>query len=393
MLTKLPVIAALTAQDIVVASEPTWLQQWRQAAWQHVNEGAAPLWRRTDLTAFALADMEFSATTSTSQLGSAIPDGVVVMPLSQAVREHGDLVKTHLGSAVSFNASKYAALNAATWRDGWFVYVPKNHEASVPLHLLQGFGAGNTMVARNLVVLERGAQLSLIEQYAGDGGPFAVVASELILGEGATLKYTSMQTWGANVHHMGHQVAKVGNDATIVWTSVNTGAAHQHIDAETNLVGNGSRVDWTAATVAGEGQRLLTAPWLRHVGRATEAHMDFKTVVKGSGYATFDGMIKIEGGSTDTVTRLEEHALHLSPQARSDSIPGLKIDTNNVQKAGHASTSGEVDDEQLFYMQARGIPKSDAVHMIVMGFFESVLDRIPLDTLREQVTADISARI
>ena len=104
-------------------------------------------------------------------------------------------------------------------------------------------------------------------------------------------------------------------------------------------------------------------------------------------------MIKIEGGSTDTVTRLEEHALHLSPQARSDSIPGLKIDTNNVQKAGHASTSGEVDDEQLFYMQARGIPKSDAVHMIVMGYFESVLDRIPLDTLREQVTADIAARI
>jgi Fe-S cluster assembly protein SufD len=121
--------------------------------------------------------------------------------------------------------------------------------------------------------------------------------------------------------------------------------------------------------------------------------MDFKTVVKGSGYATFDGMIKIEGGSTDTITRLEEHALHLSPQARSDSVPGLKIDTNNVQKAGHASTSGEVDDEQLFYMQARGIPKSDAVHMIVMGFFESVLDRIPLDTLREQVTADIAARI
>lgn len=395
MPTKFPVIAALTAQDIVVASEPVWLQQWRQSAWQHVNESATPLWRRTDLTAYALADMEFaaSASASASQLGSAIPTGVVVMPLSQAVQEHGDLVKVHLGSAVAFNASKYAALNAATWRDGWFVYVPKNHEASVPLHLLQGFGAGNTLVARNLVVLERGAKLSLIEQYAGDGGPFAVVASELILGDGATLQYVSMQTWAANVHHMGHQVAKVGNDATIVWTAVNTGAAHQHVDAETNLVGNGSRVDWTAATVAGDSQRLLTAPWLRHVGRATEAHMDFKTVVKGSGYATFDGMIKIEGGSTDTITRLEEHALHLSPQARSDSVPGLKIDTNNVQKAGHASTSGEVDDEQLFYMQARGIPKSDAVHMIVMGFFESVLDRIPLDTLREQVTADIAARI
>ncbi|MCX6015244.1 MAG: hypothetical protein NT020_06605 [Chloroflexales bacterium] len=192
MVTKLPVIAALTAQDILVASEPTWLQQWRQAAWQHVNESATPLWRRTDLTAYAFADMEFTANASASQLGSAIPAGVVVMPLSQAVQEHGELVKAHLGSAVASNASKYAALNAATWRDGWFVYVPKNHEATLPLHLVLGFGAANTIVARNLIVLERGAQLSLIEQFAGDGGPFAVVASELILGDGATLKYVSM---------------------------------------------------------------------------------------------------------------------------------------------------------------------------------------------------------
>jgi Fe-S cluster assembly protein SufD len=234
--------------------------------------------------------------------------------------------------------------------------------------------------------------LSLIEQYAGSGA-IASVVSEYILGDGATLNVVSMQTWDVGVRHMGHQIANVGNDATINWTAIHLGGSHQHIEAETNLAGNGSRVDWTAASLASDGQRLLTAPWLRHVGRATEAHMDFKTVVKGTGYTTFDGMIKIEGGSSETVTRLEEHALHLTPQARSDSIPGLKIDTNNVQKAGHASTSGEVDDEHLFYMQARGIPRDVAVHMIVMGFFETVLDRIPLEAVREQVTATIAARI
>jgi Fe-S cluster assembly protein SufD len=185
----------------------------------------------------------------------------------------------------------------------------------------------------------------------------------------------------------------VGNDATIEWTAINLGGRLQHIEAETALRGNGSRVDWTAATFATGEQSLLTAPWLRHIGTATEAHMDFKTVVKDASYATFDGMIKIEHGSQATVSRLEEHALHLTPKARSDSIPGLMIDTNDVARAGHASTSGEVDEEMLFYMRSRGIARADAMRLIVAGFFEPVLDRVPDEALREQVGAQIAERI
>jgi Fe-S cluster assembly protein SufD len=121
--------------------------------------------------------------------------------------------------------------------------------------------------------------------------------------------------------------------------------------------------------------------------------MDFKTVVKDQSYTTFDGMIKIEHQSRATVSRLEEHALHLSPKARSDSIPGLMIDTNDVARAGHASTSGEVDEEQLFYMRSRGIPRDEAIHLIVMGFFEPVLDRIPNDALRQRIAEMIEAKI
>jgi Fe-S cluster assembly protein SufD len=104
-------------------------------------------------------------------------------------------------------------------------------------------------------------------------------------------------------------------------------------------------------------------------------------------------MIKIDHDSRGTITRLEEHALHLSQKARSDSIPGLKIDTNDVAQAGHASTSGEVDEEQLFYMLSRGIPRAEAVHMIVTGFFEPVIDKIPDEALREQFAALIDAKL
>jgi Fe-S cluster assembly protein SufD len=121
--------------------------------------------------------------------------------------------------------------------------------------------------------------------------------------------------------------------------------------------------------------------------------MEFKTVVNDHGYSVFDGMIKIEPQSTATSTRLEEHALHLSPQSRNDSIPGLKIDTNSVLKGGHASTSGDIDEEQLFYMQARGISKADAKRMIVMGFFSPALDTIPVEALRHELETIIEAKI
>ena len=171
------------------------------------------------------------------------------------------------------------------------------------------------------------------------------------------------------------------------------GGKLQHIEAETNLAGNGAHVDWMAATFAGAGQALLTAPWLRHAGANTEGHMDFKTVVNGDGYTVFDGMIKIEKDSRGTISRLEEHALHLSPKARNDSIPGLMIDTNDVQRAGHASTSGQIDEEMLFYMRSRGIGREDAVHMIVTGFFEPVLDRIPLEDVRARIAGVIESKI
>jgi Fe-S cluster assembly protein SufD len=121
--------------------------------------------------------------------------------------------------------------------------------------------------------------------------------------------------------------------------------------------------------------------------------MEFKTVITDDGYTVFDVMIKIEKGSRSTISRLEEHAIHLSDKARSDSIPGLKIDTNDVARAGHASTSGQVDDEMLFYMQSRGIGREDAVHMIVTGFFESVIDRVPLEELRERVAEVVESKI
>ncbi|MBK9713591.1 MAG: Fe-S cluster assembly protein SufD [Kouleothrix sp.] len=401
---NLPILPELTDARIAevsrAAGEPEWLIERREAAWRFFAESVPPFWRRTDLSKFKpeLIVAPIGAQGTTTQWDAGLAEkGVVFTTLAAALHSHEALVKRYLGTAVEPLAHKFNALHAALWQDGVFLYVPKDVQIDLPLLASFSLGAnGLSIFPHNLVILERGASLTFVEEYSSrdvDEQAFAAPATEIFLGDGASVRYITNQSWGRGVYTIGAQTASVGNDASLEWVALNLGGRLQHIEAETLLVGNGARVDWIASTFAGTGQTLLTAPTLRHVGANTEAHMDFKTVVTGDGYTVFDGMIKIEKPSRATISRLEDHALHLSDKSRSDSIPGLKIDTNDVQRAGHASTSGQIDEEQLFYMLSRGIRRDEAIHMIVMGFFEPVLDRIPLEALRERATATIEGKI
>ena len=401
---NLPTLSELTDAQIAAAAraagEPEWLVERRVAAWQFFAESTPPFWRRTDLSKFKPDQISapVGAQGTLVQWDERLArQGVVFTTLAAAVREHAALVQKHLGTAVDPLAHKFTALHAALWQDGIFLYVPKDVAIELPLHALLTLPDGSQAIfPHNLVVVERGASVTFIEEYTSrdmDGQAFASPATEIIVGDGASVRYVTAQSWGRGVYTIGSQIANVGNDGSLDWAALNLGGKLQHIEAETNLVGNGAHVDWMAATFAGAGQALLTAPWLRHVAANTEGHMDFKTVVNGNGYTVFDGMIKIEKQSRGTISRLEEHAIHLSDSARSDSIPGLKIDTNDVQRAGHASTSGQIDEEMLFYMRSRGIGREDAVHMIVTGFFEPVLDRIPLEEVRARIAGVIEGKI
>lgn len=400
----LPILSELTDAEIAAtahsAGEPAWLVDRRIAAWRTFAESAPPFWKRTNLAAFAADDIAAPASaqgTAVQWDASLAAQGVVFTTLAAAVRANPALVERYLGTAVDANAHKFNALHAALWQDGVFLHVPKNVSIEIPLHAVFTLADGaQATFPHNLVVLEDGASATFVEEYsAPDAANQALCnpATELFVGNGASLRFVTVQSWGTNFYHISAQRARVGNNASLEWVAVNLGGQVQHVEAETSLEGTGANVQWVAATLCDQTQNLVTAPWLRHAGTNTEGHMDFKTVVKDTGYAVFDGMIKIEKGSRGTISRLEEHALHLSPKARNDSIPGLMIDTNDVQRAGHASTSGQIDEEMLFYMQSRGIGRAEAVHMIVTGFFEPVLDRIPLEALRERAAAIIESKI
>lgn len=402
-LTMLPSLSELTDARIAevarAAGEPEWLIERRAAAWAFFGESVPPIWKRTDLTRFRAEEIAAPAAPQGTALHwdpKLAGQGLIFTTLAAALRDHEDLVERYLGAAVDPLTHKFTALHAALWQDGVFLYVPRDMAVELPLLATFRLAEGSRAIfPHNLVIVERGASVTFIEEFSAPdlaGQALAAPATEIFVGDNAALRFVSAQSWGRGIYHIGAQHVRAGRDAGVDWVTINLGGQVQHVEATATLDGNGARIDWAGLTFADDSQSLLTAPTIRHVGTNTESHLEFKTVVDDSGYSTFDGMVKIERSAQGTNSRLEEHAIHLSPKARSDSIPGLQIDANDV-RAGHASTSGQVDEEQLFYMLSRGIKRDEAIHMIVTGFFEPVIDRIPLEELRDRIGASIESKI
>ncbi|MCS6888054.1 Fe-S cluster assembly protein SufD [Chloroflexus sp.] len=404
MTTTLPTLNEFSAEMVVArsqaANEPAWLTERRREAWAAFAQMNPPEWRRTDLSKLdpaTIAPSDGVHSTAIQWDPALAAQGVIFTTLAAALHTHEALIQKYMDTAVEPLKHKFSALRAALWQDGALLYVPKGVAIEAPLRLIYTLAADGTAIfPRTLVIVEPQASVTFIEEFTSPdlrAGSFAGPITELFVGDGASVRFISIQHWGSGVYHLGGQRAILARDANLEWTSIQLGGQVQHIEAETTLVGNGSRLNWLGATFAADTQHLVIAPWMRHVGHNCESFMQFKTVVNDTAYSVFDGMIKIEHESAATSTRLEEHALHLSPKARNDSIPGLMISTNDVLKGGHASTSGDIDQEQLFYMQTRGIPRAEAQRMIVMGFFEPALETVPLEELRAELTAEIAAKI
>lgn len=400
----LPAVGALTADSLAAnaqaAGEPQWLRARRAEALAAYAAAEPPRWARTDLTQLqldAVVPASDASATAVQWDAALAQQGVVFTTLKAALRSHAELIERYLGSAVKPAANKFNALHAAVWQDGALLYVPKNVVVEEPLRVVYTLGGSNTLIApHTLVILERGASATLIEEFTSPDGltnPVALPATEAFVGENAQLRLCSVQQWGASVRHIGAQRVSFEKDGGCDWVSIALGGQLQHIDAEATLNANGARVNWLGATFANKRQHLVIAPWLRHAANSTDGYMEFKTVVAEHGYSVFDGMVRIEADTHGTVSRLEEHAIHLSQDSRNDSIPGLMIDSNDIARAGHASTSGKIDDEQIFYLQARGITKADATRMIVMGFLAPVIEAVPVEELRERLVQAVEEKI
>jgi len=351
-----------------------------------------PYWSRTNLGSFDLAALR--PVYGIAEIEPAA--GAYVAELQTALSDRPDLIASYFGKAVPATFNKLAGLNTALARDGVVIHVPRNVEVAAPIRVRYRLPeSGVAIFPRTLVVAEANSRVTVIEEFVGDDlseiGLSAPVA-EIFALDGSEVRFMSLQTLGSQAYQLGTQRAIASRDSRVFWMSGGVGASVQHMDMDVRLEGNGSELHWLGFSFGTGTQQLLWAPRVHHIGLSTTAQIEWKSAVADTAYAVFDGMINIERGAQGTNSDLRDNVLHLSDKARSDSIPGLEIDANEV-KAGHGSTSGQVDEEQLFYLRARGLSREEAMRMLVLGFFASIVERVPVDDVRETVLSLIEHKI
>jgi Fe-S cluster assembly protein SufD len=290
----------------------------------------------------------------------------------------------------------FTAHKAARGEHGLVVRVPKGVELDAPLYVkITNSVANGSLFWRLLVIAEEGSRFSLIEEYEStspelSGYSNAVV--ELYVDQAAKLEYVSIQNLSRQSWHFATHHATVERDAELDWVAGGFGSKKGKIRIQNDLAGPGATSRVTGAYFSDGEQHLDYDTFQEHIAPNTTSDFAFKGALRDEATAVWRGMIRVEEGAQKTNAYQENRNLMLSEQAHADSIPGLEILANDV-RCTHGSTTGRVDQEQLFYAMARGLTRADAERLIVRGFFQDVLDRIELEPVREALGVALEARI
>jgi Fe-S cluster assembly protein SufD len=418
--------AFLAARD-----EPAWLTEIRRQAWQRFIELPMPSsrdeeWMRTDIRLFKLdryqlpdpaphgslefphallaAGVELGGRTvsveSRSVLRELAPElakkGVLFGSLSRLVAEHGDLLRPFFErQVVDPFKDKFSALNAACWADGPLLYVPKGVRIEQPLHTLSALADGGVDLNKILVILEPGAEATLLSETANtsvDGGGFHCGSIELIVEQGAQLRYVNLQNWGHEVWHFAHQKAHVGREGRLQWTIGALGAKLAKVNQHVAMVGPDAEVQVNGVMFTEGRQHHSYNTHQHHMAPYCRSDLLYKAALQDRSRTVWRGMIKVDRAAQRTDAYQRNDNLMLSRDARADSIPGLEIEADDV-RCTHGSTSGRVDEGQVFYAMARGYTRREAVRMIVAGFFQQVFDRITIESVRDALGEAIGRRV
>lgn len=416
-------------------NEPAWMAEWRLAAWDVYESLPMPQrtdeeWRRTDLrrlkldrftpytglgetvssldavlakgsitdTAHGGVLVQRDASTVFSEINpDAVANGVIYTDLATAVEQHPDLVKQYLMTqAVPVNFGKFEALHAAFWQGGAFLYVPKGVKVELPFRsFVVAQTAGSAVFNHTLIVLEDHAEAFLADAYQSETQEEMTFASgvvELILGQGSTLRYVQMQEYGRNVWNMMTERAILARDATLNSFHVTLGSKWTKNSIGSLLRGENSLAEMLGIYFGDSDQFFDHHTWQMHESPYATSDLEFKGALRDSARSVYSGLIKVYEGAQKTDAYQQNRNLLLSRDARADSIPNLEIGANDV-RCTHGATISQVVPEHVFYLQARGIPRTEAQKLIVEGFFRPIIDRIPVEEIQEFLENAIARKV
>src|SRR6188472_2947207 len=416
----------LVAQISEYKSEPQWMRDFRLKALDHFLARPMPTWGSPMLAEVDFDDIHYfvRASEKASTSWDDVPDdikktfdrlgipeaerkflsgvgaqyesevvyhqvredlskqGVVFLDMDSGLREHEDLVREHFATLIPPNDNKLAALNSAVWSGGSFVYVPPGVHVEMPLQAYFRINTENMgQFERTLIIADEGSYVHYVEGctapvYTTDSLHSAVV--ELIAKPGARIRYTTVQNWSHNVYNLVTKRAIAQEGATMEWVDCNLGSKLTMKYPSIYLLGPEAHGEILSIAFAGDGQHQDAGGKIIHAAPRTSSSIFSKSISKDGGRATYRGLLEIADGATESRSKVVCDALLLDEDSRSDTYPTIRIDENDAD-VGHEATVSKIGDEQLFYLQSRGLDEEEASKMIVNGFIEPVTKELPME--------------
>ena len=322
--------------------------------------------------------------------------GVIFQPLGRAMIEHEHLFRRHfMNQPATLGSAKFATLHEAFVRSGIFLYVPRGVEIEVPLETFHWLHAENAAIfPHSLVVAEELSKVTLVEHFRSTDrqrAGFACGVNDLIVGAGAKVTYICAQDWSDEALSIQINATTVARDATTLNLHLGLGGKYSRLESLSRLTGEGAHSDMLAVSIGDEAQEFDARTLQDHASPHTKSDLLFKNALSGRSRNTFGGLIRVEPHAHFTDAYQKVRNLLLSDDAEANSMPGLEILADNV-KCSHGATSGQIDEDELFYLLARGIPAPIARQLLVGGFLNEVLERLPDSVLVTKLEALIGQR-
>lgn len=321
--------------------------------------------------------------------------GVIFTDLDVAAREHPELVEPYLHSLVPTSRTKFTALHGAFRTGGTFLYVPAGVVVEAPVQTLVWLDAdGAAVFPHTLIVVGEDAEVTFIDRYASPDLARALSDGivEIHTGPASRVRYVSIQEWGSGVIHLGVQRTRLARDVDFRSVAVGFGAALARVESESLLAEPGASSEMLGVYFAADRQHFDHRTEQDHVAPGCHSDLLYKGALRDESRAVYSGWVHVRPGARKTDAMQTSRNIVLSDKAKADAIPNLEIENNDV-RCGHAASVGPVEEETLFYLQSRGIPRDEAERLIVFGFFQEVLDRIPLEEVRQGVAEAIEREL
>jgi Fe-S cluster assembly protein SufD len=374
-------LGRLRAEAARLAEELDWPDSYQSRPWKYYDA------RATDLSRYSAEQDESIAVEA--------GDEVTVTTLGFAEGATAERLAKLLGSVVAPGTDRFTALHYAYLREAVIVDVPANAEPAAPVRIRRTVGGQQFASPHTVIVTGANSRVTIVEEYVSDGAEIlAVPVAEVVPGPGAEVRYYVVHRWGPATRAFGYQ-RMLGAERDAAFQNLQLVLSGRVVKGqlESSLAGRGTASELLGLAY-GRGEEYVDFYTLQdHIGPDTRSDLLYKAALRDNSRSVYYGLTRVGLGAKNADANQENRNLLLSKTARADSDPVLEILTSNVIRASHGATAGPVDEEQLFYLQSRGIPRPAAEAMLVWAFLEDVVARVPDEKLRDELLGLLDAKV